>query len=150
MCTHVNKSDVIAFFYDIDFFVCVSAGLIIFFLLTLKCFACAAGQVKASTGAWRERLRTWKEIIEKEKLSQQLDSLNAKYVVDFDMKEVENSLRKDVVEKVSERQGTRALWISKRWWRYRPKLPYTYFLDKLDSSEVKCGCLFLTSYVLTL
>ncbi|KAJ7948980.1 ATP-dependent zinc metalloprotease FTSH 12, chloroplastic [Quillaja saponaria] len=87
-------------------------------------------------GTWRERLHKWKEILRKESLVQQLDSSNAKYVVEFDMKEVENSLRKDVVEKVTETQGTRALWISKRWWRYRPKLPYTYFLDKLDSSEV--------------
>jgi len=52
------------------------------------------------------------------------------------MKEVENSLRKEVVEKVTTTQGTRALWIAKRWWKYRPKLPYNYFLDKLDSSEV--------------
>lgn len=72
----------------------------------------------------------------KEKLAEQLDSGNAEYVVEFDMKEVENSLRKDVVEKVTDTQGTRALWISKRWWRYRPKLPYTYFLNKLDSNEV--------------
>ncbi|THG11505.1 hypothetical protein TEA_013002 [Camellia sinensis var. sinensis] len=89
-----------------------------------------------SRGTWRERLQTWKEILRKEILAEQLDSLNAKYVVEFDMKEVENSLRKDVVEKVTNTQGTRALWISKRWWRYRPKLPYTYFLQKLDSSEV--------------
>lgn len=52
------------------------------------------------------------------------------------MKEVENSLRKDVVEKSTEAHGTRALWISKRWWLYRPKLPYAYFLEKLDCSEV--------------
>lgn len=52
------------------------------------------------------------------------------------MKEVENSLRKDVAEKATATQGTRSLWIAKRWWRYRPKLPYNYFLDKLDSSEV--------------
>ncbi|PHT45843.1 ATP-dependent zinc metalloprotease FTSH 12, chloroplastic [Capsicum baccatum] len=52
------------------------------------------------------------------------------------MKEVENSLRKDLIEKTSETQGTRSLWISKRWWRYRPKLSYTYFLQKLDISEV--------------
>ncbi|KAF3961098.1 hypothetical protein CMV_014251 [Castanea mollissima] len=89
-----------------------------------------------SKGTWRERLNTWKEILKKEKLAEQLDSINAKYVVEFDMKEVEKSLRKDVVEKVTETQGTRALWISKRWWRYRPKLPYTYFLHKLDCSEV--------------
>ncbi|KAI8011682.1 hypothetical protein LOK49_LG06G00056 [Camellia lanceoleosa] len=89
-----------------------------------------------SRETWRERLQTWKEILRKEKLAEQLDSLNAKYVVEFDMKEVENSLHKDVVEKVTNTQGTRALWISKRWWRYRPKLPYTYFLQKLDSSEV--------------
>uniref|UniRef100_A0A5B7C9M2 AAA+ ATPase domain-containing protein n=1 Tax=Davidia involucrata TaxID=16924 RepID=A0A5B7C9M2_DAVIN len=89
-----------------------------------------------SRGTWRDRLNTWKEILRKEKLADQLDSLNAKYVVEFDMKEVENSLRKDVMEKVTNTQGTRALWISKRWWRYRPKLPYTYFLQKLDCSEV--------------
>ncbi|KAK3042644.1 hypothetical protein RJ639_000896 [Escallonia herrerae] len=88
------------------------------------------------SGTWRERLQTWKEILRKEKLAEQLDSLRSKYVVEFDMKEVENSLRKDVVEKSRDSQGTRALWISKRWWRYRPKLPYTYFLQKLDSSEV--------------
>lgn len=52
------------------------------------------------------------------------------------MQEVEKSLHKDVIERASNSQGTRALWISKRWWYYRPKLPYTYFLDKLDSSEV--------------
>ena len=96
-----------------------------------------AGQNQESRGAWRERLHTWNEILRKEKIAEQLDSVNAKYVVEFDMKEVENSLRKDVVEKVTNTQGTRGLWISKRWWRYRPKLPYTYFLQKLDSSEVK-------------
>uniref|UniRef100_A0A2P2L764 ATP-dependent zinc metalloprotease FTSH 12ic n=1 Tax=Rhizophora mucronata TaxID=61149 RepID=A0A2P2L764_RHIMU len=85
---------------------------------------------------WRERLHAWKEILRKEKLTEQLDSANAKFVVEFDMKEVEDSLRKDVVEKATDTQGTRALWISKRWWRYRPKLPYTYFLKKLDCSDV--------------
>ncbi|XP_073303166.1 ATP-dependent zinc metalloprotease FTSH 12, chloroplastic [Primulina huaijiensis] len=89
-----------------------------------------------SGGTWRDRLTAWKEILQKEKLAEQLDSLNSKYVVEFDMKEVENSLRKDVVEKASNANGARALWISKRWWRYRPKLPYIYFLQKLDSSEV--------------
>ncbi|KAJ8527613.1 hypothetical protein K7X08_015064 [Anisodus acutangulus] len=87
-------------------------------------------------GTWRERLQAWHKILRKEKMAEQLDSVNARYVVEFDMKEVENSLRKDVVEKTRETQGTRALWISKRWWRYRPKLPYTYFLQKLDTSEV--------------
>lgn len=95
-----------------------------------------AGEVQEDTGTWRERLQKWKEILQKEKLAEQLDSANSKYVVEFDMKEVENSLRKDVVEKVTETQGTRALWIAKRWWLYRPKLPYTYFLQKLDCSEV--------------
>lgn len=87
-------------------------------------------------GTWRERLQAWKEILQKDKLAEQLESLKAQYAVEFDMKEVEDSLRKDVVEKVKSNQGNRALWISKRWWRYRPKLPYTYFLQKLDSSEV--------------
>lgn len=88
------------------------------------------------SGTWRERLQAWHEILREEKIAEQLDSVNSRYVVEFDMKEVENSLRKDVVEKTRETQGARALWISKRWWRYRPKLPYTYFLQKLDTSEV--------------
>ena len=96
-------------------------------------------QVNGST--WRERLRTWKEILRRDKLAEQIDSTHAKYVVDFDMQEVERSLRKDVVEKGSDTQGSRALWIAKRWWYYRPKLPYTYFLSKLDCSEV-CICYF--------
>ncbi|KAL1556042.1 ATP-dependent zinc metalloprotease FTSH 12, chloroplastic [Salvia divinorum] len=95
-----------------------------------------SGGNQAIGGTWRDRLAVWKEILQKEKLDEQLKSLNSKYVVEFDMKEVENSLRKDIVEKAQNQQGTRALWISKRWWRYRPKLPYTYFLQKLDSSEV--------------
>ncbi|XP_024020237.1 ATP-dependent zinc metalloprotease FTSH 12, chloroplastic [Morus notabilis] len=95
-----------------------------------------SGEIREGGGMWRERLQKWNEIIEKEKLTEQVDSQNAKYAVEFDMKEVENSLRKDLVEKTTEIQGTRALWISKRWWLYRPKLPYTYFLQKLDSSEV--------------
>ncbi|KDP25069.1 hypothetical protein JCGZ_22604 [Jatropha curcas] len=95
-----------------------------------------SGEVQENEGTWRGRLQTWREILRKDKLAEQLDASNAKYVVEFDMKEVENSLRKDVVEKVTDTQGARALWISKRWWRYRPKLPYTYFLQKLDCSEV--------------
>lgn len=94
------------------------------------------GESGESLGTWRERLASWKEMLEREKISEQLNSSMAKYVVEFDMKEVEKSLRKDVLERTSETEGTRALWISKRWWRYRPKLPYTYFLQKLDSSEV--------------
>ncbi|OWM81080.1 ATP-dependent zinc metalloprotease FTSH 12, chloroplastic [Punica granatum] len=93
-------------------------------------------EVKEKGDTWRERLSTWKEVLKNEQLNEQLDSLKAKYVVEFDMKEVENSLRKDVKEKVANSQGVRAQWIAKRWWRYRPKLPYTYFLQKLDSSEV--------------
>ncbi|XP_074296208.1 ATP-dependent zinc metalloprotease FTSH 12, chloroplastic-like isoform X2 [Silene latifolia] len=95
-----------------------------------------SAQEQELQGSWRERLHAWAQILEKEKLREQMSSLNAKYAVEFDMKEVENSLRKDVEEKARDAQGARALWISKRWWRYRPKLPYTYFLQKLDTSEV--------------
>ncbi|KAI4365995.1 hypothetical protein MLD38_021926 [Melastoma candidum] len=95
-----------------------------------------SAEVKEDSDTWRQRLSKWQKILEQEKLSEQLDSLKAKYVLEFDMQEVENSLRRDIIEKASDMQSTRALWISKRWWRYRPKLPYTYFLEKLDHSEV--------------
>ncbi|GJR61680.1 ATP-dependent zinc metalloprotease FTSH 12, chloroplastic [Tanacetum coccineum] len=82
---------------------------------------------------WQERLQIWKDVLKKEELAEQLDSSSAKYAIEFDMKEVEKSFREDAKVK---REGARALWISKRWWRYRPKLPYTYFLEKLECSEV--------------
>ncbi|XXG69002.1 hypothetical protein AAC387_Pa06g1970 [Persea americana] len=94
------------------------------------------GEVKESRETWQERLHTWKQILREDKFSEQMDSLNAKYVVDFDMQEVEKSFIKEIAEKMSNTQNGRALWISKTWWRYRPKLPYTYFLEKLDCSEV--------------
>lgn len=105
------------------------------------------GETGDSVGTWRERLASWKEMLEREKVSEQLNSSMAKYVVEFDMQEVEKSLRKDVLERTSETEGTRALWISKRWWRYRPKLPYTYFLQKLDSSEVQLLTSILKSLI---
>lgn len=95
----------------------------------------SAEEVKEQSN-WRQRLNTWKETLRSEKLDEQVDSLKAKYVVEFDMKEVEKSLRKDLIDKATNARGMRADWIAKRWWRYRPKLPYTYFLEKLDSSEV--------------
>ncbi|PNX87234.1 ATP-dependent zinc metalloprotease ftsh chloroplastic-like, partial [Trifolium pratense] len=64
------------------------------------------GEVQTE-GTWRERLHKWREILGKERLVDQLNSSNAKYAVEFDMKEVENSLRKDVAEKATATQGTR-------------------------------------------
>ncbi|XP_076933557.1 ATP-dependent zinc metalloprotease FTSH 12, chloroplastic-like [Bidens hawaiensis] len=88
-------------------------------------------------GTWQERLQIWKDILRREQLAEQLDSSRAKYAIEFDMKEVEKSFREeDAKAKAKGTQGVRALWISKRWWRYRPKLPYTYFLEKLEHSEV--------------
>ncbi|CAN1155589.1 ATP-dependent zinc metalloprotease FTSH 12, chloroplastic [Linum perenne] len=95
----------------------------------------SASKEQGSVGPWRRRLYLWQELLNKEKLAEQLDVSNAKYALNFDMKEVENSLRKDVVKKLSDNNGATALWISKRWWQYRPTIPYTYFLQKLDSSE---------------
>ncbi|KAI7758367.1 hypothetical protein M8C21_013728 [Ambrosia artemisiifolia] len=89
-----------------------------------------------SKGTWQERLHIWKDILKKEQLAEQLDSSRAKYAIEYDMKEVEKSFREDAEAKAEGTQGVRALWISKRWWRYRPKLPYTYFLEKLQNSEV--------------
>lgn len=90
-----------------------------------------------SKGTWQERLQIWKDILRKEQLAEQLSSTHAKYAIEYDMKEVEKSFREDAKAKAEGTQGVRALWISKRWWRYRPKLPYTYFLEKLQCSEVK-------------
>lgn len=95
-----------------------------------------SAEQEESEGTWRDRLHAWREILERDKMAEQLDLSGAQYAVEFDMKEVENSLRKDLMEKAKNNHGNRALWIAKRWWRYRPKLPYTYFLQKLDSSEV--------------
>lgn len=134
----------VRYYVKFDLRICLQIYLSILFLILSTLWnllansfdVCFAGEVQENRGTWRERLKKWNEILQKEKLAEQLDSANSKYVVEFDMKEVENSLRKDVVEKVTETQGTRALWIAKRWWMYRPRLPYTYFLQKLDCSEV--------------
>lgn len=123
--------------------------MLLFFFL--KCYNCTDPTDKILDDRengmkWRERLAAWKEILSNDNLAENIDSMKAKYVVDFDMQEVEKSLREQVMNKAPDTLSNRALWISKRWWRYRPKLPYTYFLNKLNSSEV----LFFTILELTL
>ncbi|KAL2326084.1 hypothetical protein Fmac_025142 [Flemingia macrophylla] len=67
----------------------------------VKLLFLSAGDEVQTLGTWHDRLHKWREILRKERFVEQLNSLNAKHVVEFDMKEVENSLRKDVAEKAT-------------------------------------------------
>lgn len=90
-----------------------------------------------SRGSWQERLAKWEEILEKEKWEEDIDALTSKYVITFDWHQMKENFRKEQEEK---RLNThRGEWISKRWWQYRPKLPYTYFLQKVECLEVKAA-----------
>lgn len=86
-------------------------------------------------GTWQERLAKWEDILEKEKWEEDIDALTSKYVITFDWQQMKENFRKEQQEKRPNPQ--RGEWISKRWWQYRPKLPYTYFLQKVEFLEVK-------------
>lgn len=88
-------------------------------------------------GTWQERLAKWEDILEKEKWQEDIDALTSKYVITFDWQQMKENYRKEQEEKSPDNH--RGRWITKRWWQYRPKLPYTYFLLKVESLEVKAA-----------
>lgn len=92
-----------------------------------------------SRGTWQERLAKWEEILEKEKWEEDIDALTSKYVITFDWQQMKENFLKEQEEKRPNTQWGE--WISKRWWQYRPKLPYTYFLQKVECLEVKAAVL---------
>eukprot|EP00252_Welwitschia_mirabilis_P015196 TRINITY_DN33438_c0_g1_i1.p1 TRINITY_DN33438_c0_g1~~TRINITY_DN33438_c0_g1_i1.p1 ORF type:complete len:1020 (-),score=228.37 TRINITY_DN33438_c0_g1_i1:625-3684(-) len=95
------------------------------------------GEQIAMHGTWQERLAKWTDILEKEKWQEDIDALTSKYVITFDWNEMKENFLKDQENKRHDGKRRRAEWISKRWWQYRPKLPYTYFLRKVESLEVE-------------
>ncbi|KAH9293417.1 hypothetical protein KI387_041378, partial [Taxus chinensis] len=88
-------------------------------------------------GTWLERLAKWDEILEKEKAEEDFDALSSKYAILFDWKEIKKIFKQQQEKRPPNSQHYRGEWISKRWWQYRPKLPYTYFLLKVECLEVE-------------
>eukprot|EP00249_Psilotum_nudum_P021796 c28250_g1_i1 orf=123-3467(+) len=90
------------------------------------------GQCKS----WQERLVEWEKALEKEELNDYVDSLKSEYDVSFDWAEIQKNFIKQR-EKGSVSTKSIGYLIARKWWKYRPKLPYTYFLSKVESLEVQ-------------
>lgn len=95
------------------------------------------GRRAATTkGTWLERLENWHEILEKEKMEEDTD-LISEFAFSFDWQEMKENFKLQQKQRQLNSQQYRGEWISKRWWQYRPKLPYTYFLSKVECLEVE-------------
>ncbi|KAL3692806.1 hypothetical protein R1sor_006457 [Riccia sorocarpa] len=87
--------------------------------------------------SWKERLIEWERLLEKADLKETLDSFTSKYAIDLSWPEVEASIEKSRAEAENETGPGRAFWVARTWWKYRPKLPYTYFLAKVEELQVE-------------
>ncbi|XP_057835823.1 ATP-dependent zinc metalloprotease FTSH 12, chloroplastic isoform X1 [Cryptomeria japonica] len=99
--------------------------------------ASRASRTVTTKGAWLERLGNWDRILEKEKVDEDTDKLSSKFAISFDWQEMKENFELQQKQRLPNSQRYRGEWISKRWWQYRPKLPYTYFLLKVECLEVE-------------
>ncbi|KAJ7563243.1 hypothetical protein O6H91_03G102400 [Diphasiastrum complanatum] len=96
----------------------------------------AKSEIPTSTGTWQDRLADWHEVLERDKWAETFDSLRSKYVIPIPWPEYKaNFLKEQRRGKIT--QNNRAFWVTKRWWKYRPELPYTYFLAKVEGLQVE-------------
>jgi hypothetical protein len=92
---------------------------------------------------WQDRLTEWKAIMEREIMKESLDVPTSKYEAEVDWPVLLDDIGDADEEKVEAPKPMRAFWVARKWWKYRPKLPYTYLLAKVLNQEVS-----LESYVL--
>ncbi|KAG0583886.1 hypothetical protein KC19_3G168900 [Ceratodon purpureus] len=100
----------------------------------------ATGTIAATEAAplksWEDRLEAWEELIEKENLKDMAEEENTKYEYPVDTHELSENLAEEQEELEVQPKKKLAFWVSRRWWKYRPKIPYTYFMSKVENLEV--------------
>jgi hypothetical protein len=85
---------------------------------------------------WQERLMEWEKLIQREKLQDIKDDQTSKYKALLNHREIEVNFTEEQAEKELQSYKQPAFWVARRWWKYRPKLPYLYFLAKVENLEV--------------
>lgn len=88
--------------------------------------------------SWQDRLEEWDRILKTEELKDILLSRKSKFALDMDWDEVNRGYL-ERSEREEEPRPPTAFVMMRKWWQYRPKLPYTYFLSKLHKSEVEAA-----------
>ena len=61
---------------------------------------------------------------------------NVKYEYPVNTEQLSENLAEEQEEMEVQPKKEWAFWVSRRWWKYRPKLPYTYFMSKVENLEV--------------
>lgn len=85
---------------------------------------------------WQERLQEWDSLIQNEQLKELVEQDKTKYVVPINKNEVRANMAEELAERETSSNKEWAFWVARRWWKYRPNMPYTYFLTKVESLEV--------------
>ncbi|KAI5060331.1 hypothetical protein GOP47_0024751 [Adiantum capillus-veneris] len=86
--------------------------------------------------SWQERLQEWDKMLRLEDLKDYVLARNSDFVIKVNLDEVKKSLNKNKGKQNDHRPPIAHL-VSNRWWQYRPKLPYLYFISKLRRFEVE-------------
>lgn len=98
--------------------------------------AITASAGAASQASWQERLKAWEELLLKDKLKEMAEEDDAKYEVIVNPHELGVNELEEQYLQASQPSKEWAFWVSRRWWKHRPKMPYTYFLSKVENLEV--------------
>jgi cell division protease FtsH len=86
--------------------------------------------------SWKERLLEWDKVLEREELKDEQLAKESVFVIPVSIDEARKNLLNRKKEQV-ESMPSRAYLVTRKWWQYRPKLPYMFFLSKVEKGEVQ-------------
>eukprot|EP00850_Spirogloea_muscicola_P012818 SM000084S23154 [mRNA] locus=s84:534523:540569:+ [translate_table: standard] len=97
--------------------------------------------VPAKTMTWRERLDAWDAILAQEEVKEELEFPRSRFTVGFSAAELKERFKATKEEQWRRAPGNnaRAFWAARRWWKHRPKMPYTWLLQKIANFEVEAA-----------
>lgn len=85
---------------------------------------------------WQERLSEWNTVLQRESLRETLDTARSQYEVEPNWPEVVAQIEKGTQAEAEAPKSMRAFWVARKWWKHRPRLPYTYLMAKILNGEV--------------
>ncbi|CAI5952054.1 unnamed protein product [Closterium sp. NIES-64] len=96
----------------------------------------------SSKGGWRERLQRWEEAVTEGDIKDLFEEPSSRYeyvyeyVYDWDLIQAQQEEEMARRARGEGEADSPAVWLQRRWWKYRPGMPYVWLLHKIQTNEV--------------
>ncbi|CAI5999442.1 unnamed protein product [Closterium sp. NIES-64] len=92
----------------------------------------------SSKGGWRERLQRWEEAVTEGDIKDLFEEPSSRYEYVYDWDLIQAQQEEEMARRArgEGEADSPAVWLQRRWWKYRPGMPYVWLLHKIQTNEV--------------